>query len=168
MCVVCECSPTRLPRQQGLNEWRAFRRDSSSVCYAPAGRVSAGAPLSEVQNHQECIVWKPVSVEVTDLFLTRQRMTQRASWMERSASSITSLLEPRTTMLTVFPGLAQPVTCTEWRRSYLMIFSWFLLTSWCIPSPTFQNRPGWPPLLAPLCPTSLGWSGRYGRWVWCQ
>lgn len=29
--------------------------------------------------------------------------------MERSASSITSLLEPRTTMLTVFPGLVQPV-----------------------------------------------------------
>jgi hypothetical protein len=29
--------------------------------------------------------------------------------MERSASSITSLLEPRTTIVTVFPGLAQPV-----------------------------------------------------------
>lgn len=48
---------------------------------------------------------------MADLFLTRQRMTQSASWMERSASSITSLLEPRTTMLTVFPGLAQPVIC---------------------------------------------------------
>ncbi len=45
----------------------------------------------------------------THLFLTRQRMTHSASWMERSASSITSLLEPRTTMLTVFPGLVQPV-----------------------------------------------------------
>lgn len=40
-------------------------------------------------------------------------MTQSASWMERSASSITSLLEPRTTMLTVFPGLAQPVICNQ-------------------------------------------------------
>jgi hypothetical protein len=29
--------------------------------------------------------------------------------MERSASSITSLLDPRTTMLTVLPGLVQPV-----------------------------------------------------------
>ena len=29
--------------------------------------------------------------------------------MERSASSITNLLEPRTTIVTVFPGLAQPV-----------------------------------------------------------
>lgn len=38
-------------------------------------------------------------------------MTHRASWMERSASSITSLLEPRTTMLTVLPGLVQPVIC---------------------------------------------------------
>lgn len=47
------------------------------------------------------------------LFLTRQRMTQRASWMDRSASSITSLLDPRTTMLTVFPGLAQPVICRK-------------------------------------------------------
>lgn len=44
-----------------------------------------------------------------DLFLTRQRMTQRASWMDLSASSMTSLLEPLTTMLTVLPGLAQPV-----------------------------------------------------------
>lgn len=53
--------------------------------------------------------------EATHLFLTRQRMTHSASWMERSASSITSLLEPRTTMLTVFPGLAQPVICRERR-----------------------------------------------------
>lgn len=40
-------------------------------------------------------------------------MTQRASWMERSASSITNLLEPRTMMLTVLPGLAQPVIYTQ-------------------------------------------------------
>lgn len=40
-------------------------------------------------------------------------MTQRASWMERSASSITNLLEPRTMMLTVLPGLAQPVIYTH-------------------------------------------------------
>lgn len=50
---------------------------------------------------------------MADLFLTRQRMTHRASWIERSASSITSLLEPRTTMLTVFPGLVTPVTCNK-------------------------------------------------------
>lgn len=58
------------------------------------------------------------SAETTDLFLTRQRMTHSASWMERSASSITSLLEPRTTMLTVFPGLAQPVICTERQQTF--------------------------------------------------
>lgn len=49
---MCECSPTRPPRQPGLSEWRAFSRDSSSVCYAPAGPTGAGAPLSEVQTHQ--------------------------------------------------------------------------------------------------------------------
>lgn len=54
----------------------------------------------------------------THLFFTRQRMTHSASWMERSASSITSLLEPRTTMLTVFPGLAQPVICTERHHTF--------------------------------------------------
>lgn len=52
-------------------------------------------------------------LRTTNLFLTRQRMTHSASWMERSASSITSLLEPRTTMLTVFPGLVQPVIWTK-------------------------------------------------------
>lgn len=57
------------------------------------------------------------SGEMTDLFLTRQRMTHSASWMERSASSITSLLEPRTTMLTVFPGVLQPVICKEQRQN---------------------------------------------------
>ena len=34
---------------------------------------------------------------IPNLFLTRHLMTQRASWRERSASSSTSLLEPRTT-----------------------------------------------------------------------
>lgn len=43
------------------------------------------------------------------LFFTKHLMTHSASWMERSASSSTSLLEPRTTMLTVFPGFVQPV-----------------------------------------------------------
>lgn len=51
----------------------------------------------------------PLVCAIGYLFLTRQRMTQRASWMDRSASSITSLLEPRTTILTVFPGFTQPV-----------------------------------------------------------
>ena len=58
---------------------------------------------------------------LTDLFLTRQRMTHSASWMERSASSITSLLEPRTTMLTVFPGLVQPVICMERQEGGLTV-----------------------------------------------
>lgn len=51
----------------------------------------------------------PTPAGPTHLFFTRQRMTHSASWMERSASSITSLLEPLTTMLTVLPGLEQPV-----------------------------------------------------------
>ena len=46
------------------------------------------------------------------LFLTKHRTTQRASWSDRSASSKTSLLDPRTRILTVRPGLAMPVTLT--------------------------------------------------------
>lgn len=56
---------------------------------------------------------KTLPCNLAYLFLTRQRMTQRASWMDRSASSITSLLEPRTTILTVFPGFTHPVICTH-------------------------------------------------------
>lgn len=48
---------------------------------------------------------------VTDLFLTRHRITQRASWRERSASSSTSLLEPRTTTETVRAWEDTPVIC---------------------------------------------------------
>lgn len=62
--------------------------------------------------------------EMTDLFLTRQRMTHRASWMERSASSITSLLDPRTTMLTVFPGLVQPVIWVEGHQLQEVMGGW--------------------------------------------
>jgi len=40
----------------------------------------------------------------TDLFLTRHRMTQSASWMDRSASSSMSLLEPCTKIEIVLPG----------------------------------------------------------------
>lgn len=43
-------------------------------------------------------------------FLTRQRITHSASWIDLSASSSTSLLEPLTKMLTVLPGFATPVT----------------------------------------------------------
>lgn len=48
---------------------------------------------------------------ITDLFLTRHRITQRASWRERSASSSTSLLEPRTTTETVRAWEDTPVIC---------------------------------------------------------
>ena len=48
---------------------------------------------------------------VRDLFLTRHLMTQRASWIERSASSRISLLEPRTRIEMVLPGFWIPVTC---------------------------------------------------------
>ena len=39
-------------------------------------------------------------------------MTQRASWIDRAASSSTSLLEPRTSTDTVLPGFAMPVICS--------------------------------------------------------
>ena len=42
-------------------------------------------------------------------FLTKQRMTQRASCSERSASSRTNLLEPLTIKLTVFAVDEVPV-----------------------------------------------------------
>ena len=45
----------------------------------------------------------------TDRFLTRQRMTQRASCRERSASSNTSLLLPRSSTFTVRPRFWTPV-----------------------------------------------------------
>ena len=50
---------------------------------------------------------------VAHRFLTRQRMTQRASWIERSASSSTSLLEPQISTDTVWPTEWQPVI---WER----------------------------------------------------
>ena len=43
------------------------------------------------------------------LSLTKHLITQRASWIERSASSITKLLTPLTKTDTVLPGLATPV-----------------------------------------------------------
>mmetsp|Transcript_50773 Transcript_50773/g.140652 ORF Transcript_50773/g.140652 Transcript_50773/m.140652 type:complete len:224 (-) Transcript_50773:635-1306(-) len=45
-------------------------------------------------------------------FLTMERTTQRASCSERCASSSTSLLEPRTSMEMVRPGLGTPVILT--------------------------------------------------------
>lgn len=45
---VCERSPAKLSRQLGVKNWWAFKHHCSSVCYAPAGWSSAGAPLSEV------------------------------------------------------------------------------------------------------------------------
>lgn len=38
--------------------------------------------------------------------------------MERSASSITNLLDPRTTIVTVFPGLVQPVIFSKQIPNY--------------------------------------------------
>ena len=45
-------------------------------------------------------------------FFTTERMTQSASWMERSVSSRTNGLEPRTHMEIVRPGLGTPVIFT--------------------------------------------------------
>ena len=47
-----------------------------------------------------------------NLLFTRQRITQSASWIERSASSSTSLLLPRTTTQTVRPAFWIPVIRT--------------------------------------------------------
>uniref|UniRef100_A0A8W7PIR2 Uncharacterized protein n=1 Tax=Anopheles coluzzii TaxID=1518534 RepID=A0A8W7PIR2_ANOCL len=46
-------------------------------------------------------------------FFTRQRTTHSASCSERSASSSTSLFEPRTTIDTVWPMFWMPVTFTN-------------------------------------------------------
>lgn len=79
--------------------------------------------------------------------MTRQRMTHSASWMERSASSITSLLEPLTTMLTVFPGLLQPVICGERHQMFTESTTlphgvWtFNFSPWRCFSVCFLNRP---------------------------
>mmetsp|Transcript_38276 Transcript_38276/g.94792 ORF Transcript_38276/g.94792 Transcript_38276/m.94792 type:complete len:234 (-) Transcript_38276:819-1520(-) len=47
---------------------------------------------------------------VSRRFLTRQRSTHKASWIERSHSSSTMRLDARTKMVTVLPGLGTPVT----------------------------------------------------------
>merc|ERR1719244_2267169 len=53
-----------------------------------------------------------------NLFLTRQRMTHRASWRDLSASSRTNLLEPLITMEQVLPGVAIPVILTALLRPF--------------------------------------------------
>ena len=55
-------------------------------------------------------------------FLTSERTTQSASCSERSVSSSTSLFEPRTSRLTVWPLLGTPVTLTT-------LWPWPTLTS---------------------------------------
>ena len=47
------------------------------------------------------------------LSLTKHLITQRASWIERSASSRTSRFTPRTKIETVLPGFATPVILTK-------------------------------------------------------
>lgn len=46
------------------------------------------------------------------LFFTKHLTTHKASWRDLSASSNTSLFDPRTSMLTVWPGFVIPVTFT--------------------------------------------------------
>lgn len=56
------------------------------------------------------------------LFLTRQRITQRASCRERSASSSTNLLDPRTTTETVRAVERVPVIYIISNRKHVSIF----------------------------------------------
>lgn len=101
----------RMNMQERLCQRLSVLPDTLSAIRIGSDKCVCLSPL--LKTLQSCLWNGP-----TDLFLTRQRMTHSASWMERSASSITSLLEPRTTMLTVFPGLVQPVICTEQHKTF--------------------------------------------------
>ncbi len=74
-----------------------------------------------------------ITVTVTNLhlFLTRHLMTQRASWMDRSASSRTSLLDPRTQILTLRAPDVIPVICTHHHTTHTLTYHRSVLSQKC-------------------------------------
>lgn len=66
-----------------------------------------------------CVVWYFffVSYGVVSFSPTRERTTHRASWTLRSASSSTSLLDPRMSTVMVLPVVGTPVTFTTCRNA---------------------------------------------------
>ena len=97
VCILCEI-------------YGEFCLWGTTTCYECPTNVilvsSLGQSAEEGKYAESSCIWHY-------LFLTRHLTTHSASCRERSASSKTSLFDPRTNILTVLPGFCMPVICNE-------------------------------------------------------